>query len=110
MVGNGLYLKHIPSWPTIPRTVGKLGLMSSHIEWILSTSIIMLCTVHFDFRPVYINFKVMNTRKKRLFNRGAISMNTCNICKTQYIIIGLMEVPGVFVVNISSIGAFSLES
>lgn len=47
------------------------------------TSSVMLFIVHVDFRPEYINFQVMNTRK-RLFSRGAISINTCNIhvCKT----------------------------
>lgn len=49
---------------SVQRTVGKLGLMSSRMEWILFTSSIVLLTVHFDFRPVYINFKVMNTRKR----------------------------------------------
>lgn len=39
------------------------------------TSSVLLFIVHVDFRPVYINFQVMNTRK-RLLSRGAISINT----------------------------------
>ena len=70
IVGNGLHLKHICPWPmlladvTVQRTVGKLGLMSSHIEWTIFTSSIMLLTVHVAFRPVYVNFQVMNIRKR----------------------------------------------
>lgn len=77
---NALHLRHAPHWSMF-EDCGEagpdvIGYRMDHI-----TSSVMLFIVHVDFRPEYINFQVVNTRK-RLFGRGAISIHTCNICKT----------------------------